>query len=84
MVGGWGGGGEYEQTDAKLSAPVKGEQALKAQIHYPVKDSGDLKMSNCLTLPYIFGSYLPIALIKTNVSILKIYKALMTGVACCE
>jgi hypothetical protein len=56
--------------------PCKGRKWFRAQIHYPVKASGDQKMRNCFTLPYISGSFLPIALIK-KVSILKIYKAVV-------
>ncbi len=44
--------------------PCKCRKRFRAQIHYLVKASGDLKMRNCFTLPYIFGSYFPIALIK--------------------
>ncbi len=31
-------------------------QPLGAQIQYPVKASGDLKMENCYEMPYISGS----------------------------
>jgi len=49
-------------TAAKHSIHIKVEAG--APIYYPVKASGDLKRSNCFKMPYISGSYLPIALIK--------------------
>jgi hypothetical protein len=53
----------YKQTEAKLYIPVKARSDTGAAIHYPAKASDDLKMGNCILLPYISGSFLPIPLI---------------------
>jgi len=42
-------------------------QPSKATIHNPIRASGGLKMGNCFLLPYISGTYLPIALIKKSI-----------------
>ncbi len=48
---------EYKQTEPKLYIPIKNIKTADAAIHY-------LKLVNCILLPFISGSFLPIALIK--------------------
>jgi hypothetical protein len=65
--------GKNEQTEVKLYIPVKAESDRRSFDSFPVKASGDLKKGNCLLLPYISGSSLPMALIKSDY-VLKIYQ----------
>ncbi len=63
LKGALGGGGKYEQTEAKLYTPRKAKFLPSgAQIHYLVQASEDLKKGQLFKLPYISRSF-PIALI---------------------
>jgi hypothetical protein len=43
-------GGKIPTTEPELYISVKADHTAGAQIHYPVKASGDLKMANCILL----------------------------------
>ncbi len=62
-------GGKIRTNKRGTLYPCKGETDLKS----PVKTSGELTKSKCFLLPYVSGSYLPMALIKSDL-VPKIYR----------